>query len=216
MNLGRCRHQGGLQAPTAAVEISVLRSTRQRSTYRRPIRVRTDAGRAGHVAARGRRGEPHRAAAGGFDAVAGQAGGGNGVEGFLLRKLALCWQSACGQACRCHHEPGALGAAQWARSVRLPEGRPAAAAHAAGQLRPRAAAAPLATRARDYLTRAAVVKTRSPRAYFLLADQSRCDVDAALGCCWPGLEFGSSETCAMPPSTHVRSEFRRRNIANFN
>jgi transposase len=49
--------------------------------------------------------------------------------------------------------------------LRILEGHPGAAAHAAGKPRPRAAAPLLADLARDYLTLRAVVKTGSPRAY---------------------------------------------------
>ena len=50
-----------------------------------------------------------------------------------------------GKRAAASHEPGALGAAQRARSLRVPEGRARAAAHAARQPRRRAAAASLAS-----------------------------------------------------------------------
>ncbi len=80
-------------------------------------------------------------------------------------ELAVCRITACGQTRRSGDEPGAFGAPERARSLRIPEGHPRAAAHAVGQSHPRAAAASLAGPTRHYLMLAAIVNTGSPRAY---------------------------------------------------
>jgi transposase len=89
----------------------------------------------------------------------------NQADCHRAQQLAICRVTARGQTRCSSDEPGALGAAQRTRSLRILARCVAAVANASGQSRRRAAAAPLAGPTRAYLTLAAVVKMGSPRAY---------------------------------------------------